>query len=120
MVAWRWVSPSSRSISSNSTQMLGRVRADWRRAALAVVALAAWVAAGCGGPGGSASETTPTTSKATASAAPTCGKGPVTMDAYYAMNLMRDDADVDPRGKALLDAAHAALLGRDGRRAGFA
>jgi hypothetical protein len=42
------------------------------------------------------------------------------MDAYYAMNLMRDDADVDPRGKALLDAAHAALLGRDGRRAGFA
>jgi hypothetical protein len=38
----------------------------------------------------------------------------------YAMNLMRDDADVDPRAKALLDPAHAALLGRDGRRAGVA
>jgi CubicO group peptidase (beta-lactamase class C family) len=38
----------------------------------------------------------------------------------YAMNLMRDDADVDPRAKALLDAAHAVLLGRDGRRAGVA
>jgi hypothetical protein len=38
----------------------------------------------------------------------------------YAMNLMRDDADVDPRAKALLEAAHAALLGRDGRRAGVA
>jgi raffinose/stachyose/melibiose transport system substrate-binding protein len=63
--------------------MLGRVRAHWRRGALAVVAMAAAVAAGCGGPGGSASETTPTTSKATASAAPTCGKGPVTMDAYF-------------------------------------
>jgi raffinose/stachyose/melibiose transport system substrate-binding protein len=64
-------------------QMLGRIRADWRRGALAVVALAAWVVAGCGGPGGSASETTSTASKATASAAPTCGKGPVTMDAYF-------------------------------------
>jgi raffinose/stachyose/melibiose transport system substrate-binding protein len=63
--------------------MLGRVRAHWRRGALAVVALAAWVAAGCGGPGGSASETTATTGKATASAASTCGKGPVTMDAYF-------------------------------------
>jgi hypothetical protein len=38
----------------------------------------------------------------------------------YAMNLMRDDANVDPRAKALLDAAHAALLRRDGRRAGVA
>jgi raffinose/stachyose/melibiose transport system substrate-binding protein len=64
-------------------QMLGRIRADWRRGALAVVALAAWVVAGCGGPGGSASQTTSTASKATASAAPTCGKGPVTMDAYF-------------------------------------
>jgi raffinose/stachyose/melibiose transport system substrate-binding protein len=64
-------------------QMLGRIRADWRRGALAMVALAAWVAAGCGGPGGSASQTTSTASKATASAAPTCGKGPVTMDAYF-------------------------------------
>jgi hypothetical protein len=36
------------------------------------------------------------------------------------MNLMRDHADVDPRAKALLDAAHAALLGPDGRRAGVA
>jgi raffinose/stachyose/melibiose transport system substrate-binding protein len=62
--------------------MLGRIRADWRRGALAVVALAAWVVAGCGGPGGSASQTTSTASKATASA-PTCGKGPVTMDAYF-------------------------------------
>jgi hypothetical protein len=33
---------------------------------------------------------------------------------------MRDDADVDPRGKALLDAAHTSLLGRDRRRAGLA
>jgi len=48
-----------------------------------MVALAAWVAAGCGGPGGSASQTASTASKATASAAPTCGKGPVTMDAYF-------------------------------------
>jgi raffinose/stachyose/melibiose transport system substrate-binding protein len=64
-------------------QMLGQVRAHWRRGALAVVALAAWVAAGCGGPGGSASETTATTGKATASAASTCGKAPVTMDAYF-------------------------------------
>jgi raffinose/stachyose/melibiose transport system substrate-binding protein len=62
---------------------LGQVRAHWRRGALAVVALAAWVAAGCGGPGGSASETTATTGKATASAASTCGKAPVTMDAYF-------------------------------------
>jgi hypothetical protein len=30
------------------------------------------------------------------------------------MNLMRDDPDGDPRGDALLDAAHAALVGRDG------
>jgi hypothetical protein len=36
------------------------------------------------------------------------------------MNLMRDAPDVDPRGKALLDAAHACLLAPDGRRAGFA
>jgi raffinose/stachyose/melibiose transport system substrate-binding protein len=64
-------------------QMLGRIRADWCRGALAMVALAAWVVAGCGGPGGSASETASTASKATASAAPTCGKGPVTMDAYF-------------------------------------
>jgi raffinose/stachyose/melibiose transport system substrate-binding protein len=64
-------------------QMSGRVRADWRRGALAVVALAAWVVAGCGGPGGSASKTTSTTSTARASAAPTCGKGPVTMNGYF-------------------------------------
>jgi CubicO group peptidase (beta-lactamase class C family) len=32
----------------------------------------------------------------------------------YAMNLMRDDPDGDPRGEALLDAAHAALVGRNG------
>jgi CubicO group peptidase (beta-lactamase class C family) len=38
----------------------------------------------------------------------------------YAMNLMRDAPDVDPRGKALLDVAHACLLAPDGRRAGFA
>jgi CubicO group peptidase (beta-lactamase class C family) len=38
----------------------------------------------------------------------------------YAMNLMRDDPDGDPRPRALLDAAHAVLLGRDGRRAGVA
>ena len=38
----------------------------------------------------------------------------------YAMNLMRDAPDVDPRGKALLDAAHACLPAPDGRRAGFA
>jgi CubicO group peptidase (beta-lactamase class C family) len=38
----------------------------------------------------------------------------------YAMNLMRDAGPVDPRGKALLDAAHAALLGRHGRRTGLA
>jgi CubicO group peptidase (beta-lactamase class C family) len=38
----------------------------------------------------------------------------------YAMNLMRDAPDVDPRGKALLDAAHACLLAPDGRRPGFA
>jgi CubicO group peptidase (beta-lactamase class C family) len=38
----------------------------------------------------------------------------------YAMNRMRDDADVDPRAKALLDSAHAVLLGRDGARAGVA
>jgi CubicO group peptidase (beta-lactamase class C family) len=38
----------------------------------------------------------------------------------YAMNLMRDTGEVDPRGKALLDAAHAALLGRHGRRTGLA
>jgi CubicO group peptidase (beta-lactamase class C family) len=38
----------------------------------------------------------------------------------YAMNLMRDAADVDLRGKALLDAAHACLVARDGRGAGFA
>lgn len=63
--------------------MLDRVRAHWRRGAFAVVALGAFVAAGCGGPGGSASEATPTTSKQSASAAPTCGKGPVTMDAYF-------------------------------------
>jgi raffinose/stachyose/melibiose transport system substrate-binding protein len=63
--------------------MLGRVRAHWRRGAFAAVTVAAWVATGCGGPGGSASDTTPTTSKATASAAPTCGKAPVTMDAYF-------------------------------------
>jgi hypothetical protein len=35
------------------------------------------------------------------------------------MNLRRDDADVDPRAKALL-AAHAALLGRNGHPAGLA
>jgi CubicO group peptidase (beta-lactamase class C family) len=38
----------------------------------------------------------------------------------YAMNLMRDDADGDPRAKALLDAAHACLLGRNGRPVGLA
>jgi CubicO group peptidase (beta-lactamase class C family) len=38
----------------------------------------------------------------------------------YAMNLMRDDADGDPRAQTLLDAAHACLLGRDGREVGFA
>jgi hypothetical protein len=27
----------------------------------------------------------------------------------YAMNLMRDDHDVDPRAQALLEAAHRAL-----------
>jgi raffinose/stachyose/melibiose transport system substrate-binding protein len=64
-------------------QMLGRIRADWRRGAVAVVALAGWVVAGCGGPGGSASESTSTASKATASAAPTCGKAPVTMKGYF-------------------------------------
>jgi hypothetical protein len=36
------------------------------------------------------------------------------------MNLMRDAADVDPRSKALLDAAHACLVGRDRRRAALA
>jgi hypothetical protein len=36
------------------------------------------------------------------------------------MNLMRDDADGDPRAQTLLDAAHACLLGRDGREVGFA
>jgi CubicO group peptidase (beta-lactamase class C family) len=35
----------------------------------------------------------------------------------YAMNLMRDDADVDPRPQALLNATHAVLLGHDHRRA---
>jgi hypothetical protein len=30
----------------------------------------------------------------------------------YVMNLMRDDAAVDPRPKALLDAVHAAVTGR--------
>jgi CubicO group peptidase (beta-lactamase class C family) len=34
----------------------------------------------------------------------------------YAMNLMRDDPDGDPRARALLAAAHAALVGRRGRR----
>jgi CubicO group peptidase (beta-lactamase class C family) len=32
----------------------------------------------------------------------------------YAMNLMRDDPDGDPRAEALLHAAHAALVGRNG------
>jgi hypothetical protein len=32
----------------------------------------------------------------------------------YAMNLMRDDPDGDPRAEALLDAARAALVGRNG------
>jgi len=64
--------------------MLGRVRARLGMTALAVVVTGAFAAAGCGGPGGgSASKTTSTASKATASAAPTCGKGPVTMDAYF-------------------------------------
>jgi raffinose/stachyose/melibiose transport system substrate-binding protein len=64
--------------------MLGRVRARLGMAALAVVVMGAFAAAGCGGPGGgSASETTSTTSKATASTAPTCGKAPVTMRAYF-------------------------------------
>jgi CubicO group peptidase (beta-lactamase class C family) len=35
----------------------------------------------------------------------------------YAMNLMRDDAEVDPRGQALMRAAHAALTA-DARRNG--
>jgi raffinose/stachyose/melibiose transport system substrate-binding protein len=61
--------------------MLGRVRAG--RGVLTVLVLGAFAAAGCGGPGGSASSTTSTTSKATASAAPTCGKGPVTMKGYF-------------------------------------
>jgi hypothetical protein len=30
------------------------------------------------------------------------------------MNLMRDDPDGDPRAEALLHAAHAALVGRNG------
>ena len=34
--------------------------------------------------------------------------------ASYAMNLMRDDPDGDPRAEALLHAAHAALVGRNG------
>ena len=63
--------------------MLGRVRARWRIGALAAIVLGAFAAAGCGGPGGSASTTAATTSKATASAAPTCGKGPVTMKGYF-------------------------------------
>jgi raffinose/stachyose/melibiose transport system substrate-binding protein len=64
--------------------MLGRVRARLGMAALAVVVMGAFAAAGCGGPGGgSASETTSTASKATASTAPTCGKAPVTMRAYF-------------------------------------
>jgi CubicO group peptidase (beta-lactamase class C family) len=37
----------------------------------------------------------------------------------YAMNLMRDDAEVDPRGQALMRAAHAALTA-DARRNGRA
>jgi CubicO group peptidase (beta-lactamase class C family) len=32
----------------------------------------------------------------------------------YAMNLMRDDPDGDPRAEVLLHAAHAALVGRNG------
>lgn len=64
--------------------MLGRVRVRRRRGALAVVLLAAFVAASCGGPGGSApSQSTSTTAKTSGSAAPTCGKAPVTMDAYF-------------------------------------
>ena len=64
--------------------MLGRVRARLGVGALAVIVLGAFAAAGCGGPGGgSASQTSSTASKATASAAPTCGKAPVTMDAYF-------------------------------------
>jgi CubicO group peptidase (beta-lactamase class C family) len=35
----------------------------------------------------------------------------------YAMNLMRDDAEVDPRGQALMRAAHEALT-TDARRNG--
>src|SRR4051812_8426966 len=64
--------------------MLGRVRARLGMGALAVVVMGAFAAAGCGGPGGgSASKTTSTTAKATASAAPTCGKAPVTMKGYF-------------------------------------
>jgi raffinose/stachyose/melibiose transport system substrate-binding protein len=63
--------------------MLGRVRARLGVGALAVVVLGVFAAAGCGGPGGGSASETTSTSKATASAPPTCGKAPVTMDAYF-------------------------------------
>jgi raffinose/stachyose/melibiose transport system substrate-binding protein len=68
--------------------MLGHVRTRWRGALLSAFALAGSLAVvGCGGPGSSSSDTsssTATSSSTTASAqAPSCGKDPITLKAYF-------------------------------------